>query len=242
MPDIDLRKLTQASLIASLLVSAALGIFSLLFSSWGGLQIKILLTSITVSCASITSLACSYHIERQLQVITGKTGVVFSLIGAALVSGLIWGEVLEKGMWQTSFTFVTLAVAQAHICLLYIARLSPGYGWAQRWGRVFIYTLALLALSLLWDFAGPRDRMTLEVLWRIIGVNIIVVTVLTVLTPVFHKLSGIPLAAQKALPAAQEKKTFCPKCNAVQSYRLENLAASISCTACGVKFSIRVLE
>ncbi|MDX6770242.1 MAG: TFIIB-type zinc ribbon-containing protein [Elusimicrobiota bacterium] len=234
----DIKRVAQATLIASLLTSAALGIFALIsFDTWGPLQTKVWLTSLTVTGASIAALACSYHLEKNKNVLLAASGIAFSILGALLLAVIIWGEISfrEKTIWRLAFSCVTLAVAQAHVCLLLVAQLDPKFKWAQTLGSVFIGTLAMHVLFLIWDLVGFRELHNLNM--RILGINAILVTVITVLTAIFHKISQ----GEQPASGAVSRNACCPNCGTVNPYRLNNSTAEILCVTCGSKFEIRLI-
>jgi hypothetical protein len=231
----DIKRIAQGALVVSLLISAALGIFALLsFDAWGPLQSKVLLTSLTVTGASIAALTCSYHLEKDKNVILASSGIAFAVLGALLLALIIWGEISfqNKTIWRLAFSCVAIAVAQAHVCLLLVANLNPKYEWAQTWGSVFIATLALHVLLLIWDMLEFSALQSLNL--RVLGINVILVTVLTVLTAIFHKLSQ----SEKPAPGAVVRTVCCPNCGTVSPYKLSNARAEITCNICGSRFGI----
>ena len=60
------RKLALTVFFASVVINAALGIFSLFAGEFGDLQGKVLMTSLSVSAASVLSLAMFPAKEREL--------------------------------------------------------------------------------------------------------------------------------------------------------------------------------
>ena len=79
-----------------------------------------------------------------------------------------------------------LAAACGHISLLTLARLDRRFIWARHAAWVAVWALTAYLLFLIWN---PRE-IEREITGRILGVLAIVLAAITVVTPIFHKLSS----------------------------------------------------
>lgn len=183
----SIRRTFLYALIASVSVSALLGIGVLLFGNFGSLETRVLLTTLTVTVMSILGLACGAYLESGRGRTLPLAGIVMSVIGAFFTILLIW----EVGNGSTVFikmtaTITLVAISCAHLSLLSLARLDSRFAWSRIAAFVFIAALDAILLWLLWfEPEGSSDIVA-----RTIGILSILIAAVTVVTPVFHKLSA----------------------------------------------------
>lgn len=190
---IPIRRLAVAALIASLVVSGLLGIAALLVQEFGELQFKVLLSSLTVSAASILALASGAALRlgrRRL----AEAGIVTTVLSAVLILVLLWFEVNEIWFVRAVASVGTVAVALSHASLLALARLSPRYEWIRTLAYVSVVLLTGVLISLYWIEQNEPWY------FRLMGILSICVTVLTVLVPIFHRLSVAELRSTRDRP------------------------------------------
>ncbi|HSK72726.1 MAG TPA: hypothetical protein VK892_13580, partial [Pyrinomonadaceae bacterium] len=78
------------------------------------------------------------------------------------------------------------AAACSHVSLLSIARLARKFIWSLYAVHISVWSLTAILLYSIWQsFENISDFMM-----RIIGVLSIVIAGLTIITPIFHRLSG----------------------------------------------------
>ncbi len=171
--------------IASVSLSALIGIGVILFGSFGDLEIRVLLTTLTITITSILGLACGAYLERK-GVQLPLAGIIIAVIAASLWLIVIWRKGTPSEWYiKTTVTFTILAYACSHLSLLSLARLEKKFVWIRAAAHFLIWSLAGLAIFILW--AEPSDY---ELVSRIIGVLAILVAVVTIVSPVFHRLSA----------------------------------------------------
>jgi type II secretory pathway component PulM len=183
----NLRRFFLYLLISSVTVSAVIGIAVILIGNFGEFETKILLTTTTITVTSILGLACGAYLETGRGRIMPLTG-----IGLAVVSAVMWMVVIWS--WQeTNDTFVKalmsatlLAASCSHLSLLSLARLDKRFAWSRIAAHAAVWTLAAIVLYLIW-LTPPEPS---EFIARITGVLGIIIASLTIVTPVFHKLSS----------------------------------------------------
>lgn len=186
MKNLNLKKFFLYLLIASVALSAILGIGVILFGDFGEFEMKILLTTLTVTITSILGLACGACLEAKRGKILPYAGIVFSAIAAALFIFFTWTDF--KGDEKTikfAMSVLILAVACSHISLLSIARLDKKFLWSRYAVHFSVWTLSAFLLYLVWIEQNFND----DFIPRTLGVLSIVIAALTIVTPIFHKLS-----------------------------------------------------
>jgi hypothetical protein len=189
----NLRKFFLYTLIVSVAISALFGIGALLLGSFGDTEIKILLTTLTISCTSILGLACGAYFETGRGKVIPLGGIASAVISAALSLPIIWiNQAASIGFVKTAFTGTIVAAACAHISLVSLARLDSRFTWSLWLVYVSDAALAGIFLYIIWfEPSGGSDTI-----WRIVGVLSIVSAAITIMTPVFHKLSRKAVAAE----------------------------------------------
>lgn len=187
MQNLNLKKVFLYLLIASVAVSALLGIVVIVFGNFGEFETKVLLTTFTVTCTSILGLACGAYLETRRGRILPLAGIGFALLSAILWIILIWnGTIQEDFFVKTLLSATLIAAACSHMSLVSIARLERKFVWSRYAAHVSVWSLTAILFWLIWTKAVNLS----ESVTRIIGVLSIVVAALTIVTPVFHKLSG----------------------------------------------------
>ncbi|MCD9188762.1 MAG: DUF4315 family protein [Pyrinomonadaceae bacterium] len=186
MNNINLKKFFLYLLIGSVALSAILGIGVILFGDFGEFETKILLTTLTITITSILGLACGACLEAKRGKILPYAGIFFASVAAILFIIFIWndfqgGEIPVK----TAMSALILAVACSHISLLSIARLDKKFLWSRYAVHVAVWSLSTFLLYLIWFEQGFNS----DLVPRTLGVLSIVIAALTIMTPIFHKLS-----------------------------------------------------
>lgn len=183
----NIKKLFLYLLITSVAVSALGGIGVILLGNFGETEQKILATTFTITVTSILGLACGAYLETGRGKMLPFSGIVLSILAAALWLVVIWyqGEPYEPFM-KAVVTVTILAVACSLLSLLSLARFDRRFAWARPTAYLLVWALAGFVIFLLWFI--PNDPP--EVYGRIAGVLSILVASITVVTPVFHKLSA----------------------------------------------------
>ncbi len=187
MWDINLRSLFLKLLIASVAVSAAFGIVVILFGDFGHFEIRVLMTTLTVTITSILGLACGAAIESDRGNLLPKAGIAFSAVSAAMLMLIIWDVLYDSAIYiKSTMTFVIGAVVASHLSLLSIARLDGRFSWVVKVAWACDLILAGIILFVMWTEVEPQG----DLVSRIMGVLSILIAAITVVTPVFHKLSS----------------------------------------------------
>lgn len=186
MTKLNAKKLFLYLFLASIGASALIGIGILIFGSFGELEIKVLLTALTVTVASILGLACGAFFETGRGRVIPITGIVLALLSAVMWMLVIWPEGNRADVFVRSLMSITvLGAACAHVSLLSLARLEKRFAWVRIAAHATIWPLAAVMVFLIWNSRWMEE----EISGRVTGVLSILVGVVTVLTPIFHWIS-----------------------------------------------------
>lgn len=194
MSNLNLKKFFLYLLIASVAVSALLGIGVILLGDFGELETKILLTTLTVTCTSILGLACGAYLETKRGKVLPLAGIVCAVFSALLWIYLVWQNIVrEEYFVRTLFSVTILAVSCALVSLVSLARLDKRFIWSRHAFHAAVWSLTALLLYFSWSEFSQIS----ELISRAMGVLSITVAALTIVTPVFHWLSRHQSAAEE---------------------------------------------
>ena len=181
------RQLFLYVLIASVAVSALIGIGVFLFGDFGYYEVRVMMTTLTVTITSILGLACGAYLESGRGRLLPLAGITFSVASAVMTFLIIWNVSDEsQSIIRSTATVTLLALSCSHLSLLSLARLDRRFAWSRILVFVCVGLLSAILLYLIWTEPDAPDDLII----RIIGVLSILVAAITVMTPVFHKLSA----------------------------------------------------
>src|SRR5436190_57996 len=168
-------------LIGSVAISAVVAIGVLLFGDFGNFEVRVMMTTLTVTVTSILGLACGAYLESRRGRTMPVAGIALSIAAALMTFLIIWN------FYDRSETFIKangavtlLALCCSHLSLLSLARLDKRFAWSQMLAFVAVWLLATILLYLIWfEPAGESD-----LIFRMIGILSIVIAAVTVMTPV----------------------------------------------------------
>lgn len=146
---------------------------------------KIILTTLTISGASICGMACFAFIEKRGLAPLGLLGVACAVIAAAMGILAIWNaENIGATYGKITFTFIIAAAALAHIFLLHIPTLPPTSRWNQ-------YALILFDLILAGQITYAMwAQVSSSGFYRIMDVLTVFVVLFTLIIPICSRLAG----------------------------------------------------
>jgi hypothetical protein len=177
------KKLALTIFFASVVINAALGIIALFAGDFGDIQVKILMTSLSVSAASVLSLAMFPARERGLLGRVPDAGIVLSVAGFSLLVILVWTEFGQDSLGRTVGSLLTFAVAAGYVSLLALSVVQPKFINVVRLAYVLTAILATFIAGVIWiDTLG-------DFFPRFMGVLSILLAATTVSIPVLHRLS-----------------------------------------------------
>ena len=229
------KKVALWFLIVSVAISAALGILAILTGNFGDFEMRIILTTLTISAASIGALAAGALWEGRGQKELPLLGIALSVVAALLIITGIWFEPHSEQYWKFTASTGVLAAATTHACLLSLAKLAPRFAWARLVTLTAVYTLAvLIVMTIYFEPTGDLG-------FRLIGTVSIIVAALTIMTPIFHRLSRDDFSVTGDKDAASGRSLWatvsCPQCGTNQP----NSLTETTCDRCGCRFVIKIL-
>jgi hypothetical protein len=177
-----MKKRFLQAFVGFLGLTALIAIVSVLIGEFGELQVKVLMTSFSISATSICSMSCVAFIEKQKQSGLGFSGIFLSVVAAVLLILLIWLEFGNEWYFKTTFTVAVCAVAFAHAFLLVLPDLENKHTWIQKVATISIAVLGAQIIVALW---AEVDH---EAYIRALAVVAIIVVLETLLVPLFMKL------------------------------------------------------
>jgi predicted RNA-binding Zn-ribbon protein involved in translation (DUF1610 family) len=224
--------MTRAALyvmIGSVVLSAILGIIAILSGDWGWYELSILLTTMTISGASICILASVALWERKNTKPLPYLGMSLSLIGTVLMIWGTWAEPDSDVFWKWTISIVVYAIGTAHVCLLALARLSKNYAWALGLAYLFVYGLATIITWMIVDENSNTEA------FQLLGVVSIAVGGISILIPIFQKFSA---SSSDETPSPKAVQILCPQCGNEQI----NTLGEITCEKCQSVFIVKILQ
>ena len=221
---LGLQRLALRVLIASVVVSAAMGVFALLVGEFGDTQSKLLLTSLCVSGAAIEAMACGFALERGRLGSFPLLGIATGIAGFGLLIGGLWADAGSDPFWRSTGTVLVLAAAATHACVVSPFGLVGRFRWV--FGAAYALNALVTALVVIAIWSEPEGSGY----WRFLGAVAILLAAATIAIPVLRRLGeGAPRAAEID-PAPAE---YCPRCG-------EPLVqpGDRSCPQCGSRFRV----
>lgn len=222
-------------LIISVSLSALLGIFAILSGTFGDFKARIILTTITISAASICALAAGALWESHGSRTLPRIAVVLAILAAILIIIGIWAKISSEEFWKLNATVGVLAIASAQACLISLARLAPRFAWTRTVALVGIVFLATSIILTIWGEVND------EGFYKAMGATAILVAALTIMMPIFHRLSRGDLIGEKGSVSDDQylfPTVLCPKCGTSQP----NSLTQIICTNCGCRFVVTIIS
>lgn len=187
MKDMNPRRVFLYLLIGSITLSAVLGIGVILLGNFGEIEVRVLMTTLTVTVTSVCGLACGAYLESGRGRYLPTTGITLSIISALMCFLIIWNVLDDSEEFINAFVTATiLATSCSHLSLLSLARLDSRFSWIRIAAFICVWSLAAILLFIIW-FEPEGDS---DLIYRILGVLGILVASITVITPVLHKLSS----------------------------------------------------
>ena len=136
-------------LIASVAISAVVGIGVLLIGDFGSLEIRVLMTTLTVTVTSILGLACGAYFESGRWRALPLAGIVLAIAAAVMTFFIIWDVADDSEIFLKSTATVTLlALSCSHLSLLSLARLDKRFAWSRIAAFFLVWLLSAIFLPL----------------------------------------------------------------------------------------------
>ena len=230
-----LRKLILTIFFASVVINAVLGIVALFATEFGEFQSDILLTSLSISTASVLSLAMFPARERYLVRPLPSIGIGLTILGFGLFLVLIWTDFDEYGMAKLAASFLVLGIAAAYVSLVALAVINQKFFNILRASYVLATVLSGFVVGAIW---GSPEA---DVLLRIMGVFSILLAAATVTIPVLHRINRSEVSTIMS-STSNRLVNRCVSCGAQQLRReLTSDSVIYACGACQTRFRSDIL-
>ena len=188
MESLNIKKTFLYTLIGSIAVSTLLGIWAILSGEFGEFQAKILGTTLTVVGTSLLGLACgafleSPHSGEKILKTIPIAGIILAFVAAITVLIMIWGQL--DNIWKIAAISAIFAFSLAQLSLLSLANLSDRFQWILT--VAYLVILSLAAINSILIIVEPNSESNFVM--RLIGVLTVIDAAITVMIPIFHRLS-----------------------------------------------------
>ncbi len=228
------RKLALTIFFASVVINAVLGIIALFVGEFGDVQGKILITSLSISAASVLSLAMFPARERGLLAPVPTIGIGLSIIGFGLLVVLTWTEFRNDGLGKSAATFLIFAGSAGYVSLISLAVIHAKFINIVRTAYVLVAILAVMIAGAIWG--EPEDKNLL----RVMGTMAIVLTAATITIPVLHRLNRNSFSGTTRLHDRSGRQPLrCVSCGSLEISTDDG--STYECGACQTRFHARIV-
>ena len=209
-------------LIASVVVSAGLAIFSLLRGEFSDTDGKILLTALSIAAASVLTLSNGIVLEQGRSRPVATLAIIVSVVGFGLLVVTIWNSFDLDELIKVAASTIFLGVTLTHWSLVSIARIPARFRLLQVAAFPLSGILATFLIAAVWGRVEGSQTA------QIAGVIGILTVAITIILPVLQRLSVTETRTRR-------KISYCPYC----SKSLNATRGSITCPSCGATFRVR---
>ncbi len=228
------RKLALTIFFASVVINAVFGIIALFVGEFGDVQGKILITSLSISAASVLSLAMFPARERGLLTPVPTMGIGLSIIGFGLFTALAWTDFRNDGLSKLAATFLIFAGSAGYVSLISLAAIQPKFINIVRTVYVLVAILAVMIVGAIWG--EPEDKNLL----RVMGTMAIVLTAATITIPVLHRLNRNSFSGTTRLDDRSGRQPLrCVSCGSSEISTDDG--STYECGACQTRFHARIV-
>jgi hypothetical protein len=184
-------------LIASLTISALLGVWVLLVGEIGDVESRILITTLSFGGFSVTGLAASVRLDRRRFVPVGVGGLIASGVALVLSLTAIWARIGDSQVFfQLLGTSVVIAVALAYASLVLLVK--PAHGAVAAvvaMTEIFAGVIAASIIGIIWADTDPPELMA-----RGLGALAILAVLGTLVAPILNRV--LRTSGDKGAPSA----------------------------------------
>ena len=209
-------------LIASVVISAALAIFSLLRGEFSDTDGRILLTALSIAAASVLTLSNGIAIEQGRSRTLSTLAIIVSVSGFGMLVVTIWNGFDLDNLVKTAASTIFIGVTLTHWSLVSIARIPARFRLLQIAAFPLSGVLAAFLIGAVWERVEGSGTA------QIVGVIGILTVATTIILPVLQRLS-----VTEGRP--RRKISYCPYCGK----SLNAGRGGITCPSCGATFRVR---
>lgn len=227
----SMKRVFLQAIIATLVLTALVGIYVFLFGTFGRTEAKILGTTLTICYFSITSLACSAAFEKKRYPLLFIPGLALGIAGFLLFIPGIWAEWFEiKAVAKAMGIVGVLTFSFAQACLLSLVTLPRGLAWVFYAAVTCVLALAAIISAMI--AFEPHDEQWIV---RVLGVVAILDACFSLCVPILHRLGGREATVTEVY---SQIELVCPRCGERGRYPL----GEIQCPKCSLRIQVLVGE
>ncbi len=201
----DLKRTFLVATLASLIVSAGIGIAIFLFGELGETQSKLLLTTLAVAGFSLTGWASVARDTSWWLWPLQPLGAAASVVGLVVVTLIVWELIIEdEKVWQLIATLSLVAFSLGHLSLLSAFR--PANLLIRACWLIAMAAVVAVAFVLLNGIWGPIHPDNREAFFRILGIVVILDVLGSLVLFPLSKLTGAKSKSKTAPSASPGSK------------------------------------
>jgi hypothetical protein len=179
-----MKKIILKILIATLMMSAVLGILIIVLDLWNEITSNVLLTTATIFGFSIPGLCCSTIYEKENTKRFSVIGITICLLSCICFLLLIW-EIIDFDFWNDMKVISSASLLSAsfgHLSLL--LRIDAKEQIVIIFKKATIILSAIMDILLLIEICSEID-----ISWKLLAVLAILIVLGTIVTPILNKIS-----------------------------------------------------
>jgi hypothetical protein len=209
-------------LIVSVVISAALAIFSLLKGEFSDTDGRILLTALSIAAASVLTLSNGIALEQGRSRPLALLAIIVSVAGFGMLVITIWNSFDLDDLVKTAASTIFVGVTLTHWSLVSIARIPARFRLLQIAAFPLSGVLAAFLIGALWERVDGSQTA------QIASVIAILTVAITIILPVLQRLAVSETRTRHRI-------SYCPYCGK----SLKATRGNINCPSCGARFRIR---
>lgn len=228
------RQIALTVFFTSVAINATLGIIALFIGEFGDTQGNILITSLSISAASVMSLAMFPARERGFLGPVPNIGIALSILGFGLLVILAWTDFRSDYLIRTAASLLVFAVSAGYASLVSLAVTQPKFTRIVRAAYVMVAVLSVIIVGAIWGESEDKNLL------RVMGVIAILITAATITIPVLHRINRQPLLASNRQGVRSVRRPArCVSCGSPEIKTVDD--AIYQCDACQKRFHAEVL-
>jgi hypothetical protein len=221
------RRLALRVLLASIAISSLLGIVGILGDKLGDTAAHVLLTSLLMTGASLLALAHFSAWEVPQAQLVARGGAAITAIALLVWFAAVWVEPRSDEFWQLAGSLGLFAIASAHACILWLARLPPRANAIRAAALACDVLIVVMGLAALWakfdDRGAAQFLAVLCILESGLTIAVVAIAAASRSTPVSGDISEV---------------CFCVRCGK----SLWVPAGEVRCRHCDATFFIELRD
>ena len=227
----SLKRAFLQAIIATLVLTALVGIYVFLFGTFGKTEAKILGTTLTICYFSTTSLACSAAFEKNRHPALSLPGLALGVLGLVFFIPSIWAEWYDtEAVGKAMGIIGVLSFSLAQACLLSLVPLQRRHAWVFYAAVALILALAAIISGILIFEPHGGDWIV-----RVVGVVAILDGCFSLCVPILHRLGGRE-ATEQTTQIYDRIELVCPRCGERSTYA----TGTINCRQCSLRFRVEI--